>query len=79
MAISILNKNNIAIGPLDFRSSKRILTSATATLLRDNAQRNGAKKANVIKAPIAAPKGYSFTHGRMTLDESKITATIIIE
>jgi len=79
IAIKILNRKSMAIGPLDFRSSNNIDTSVTATLLNDTAQRKGDMQINVSNAPKTDPNLKVFTIGKMYEEEIKIIAMIIME
>ena len=79
MVSNNLNRNIIAIGPRYFRSSISVSTSFTATRRSESAHKKGERKPNVIKEPNTFPNWYCSTNGKINLEESKITATIITE
>ena len=67
------------IGPWCFFSPIKIETSLIATLLSDNAHKNGESTTTVKSAANAFPNWEFSTIGRIKLEESKMIAIIMIE
>ena len=67
------------MGPRYLRSSLKTATSFSAMRRKERAHKKGDIITSVINAPNSFPNSNSCTKGKMYLEESKITATIITE